>query len=718
LFLDPKKATAETLTHVEYFEFGDYRFEPASLRLWRNGKSVPLTPKVAQTLRYLVQNSNRVIPKEEMIKAIWPDHFVDDANLTQNISVLRRVLREGETQTKYIATYPGKGYQFLAPVRIPGDRTGQPPATDGPMRRVRWAWVTACIGAAILAAGAVWLARTPATDAGPLRASPFTRLPGAEYQPAFSRDGSKVAFVWDQEHAGRPGIFVKGLGDDESRRLDRGMGTYSSPAWSPDGRHLAYLRYDGSTLAVVERPVPDDRGASEREVACLFRTRYGLNCRHLDWSPNGRALVVDDKESTSEPFGLYLIDLETGARGRLTKPAEDIIGDVDPRFSPDGSSISFVRMTYRANHDLYTVPTAGGTPRRWTEDRRQISGQDWSADGRSIYFSSDRDGGFRIYRLDVASWRIRSGVAATSIAGSNPIQMSVSRTGSRLVYSDLLQDLNIWRLDLAGAQAGQGTWTRVIGSTAEDILPQLSPDGRRICFLSNRSGHNELWLSDAGGGSEVQLTRGGLEPPIGRWSPDGKTIVFNLAGSGKMYTVPAAGGLPRQVPGASRPGGHPVFSADGRGLYCTWDETLYFIRLPDGKAEPVTGHMGFEKVPSPDGRYLYFSDGRTNPAIWRYAIGTGQREKVLGDLLEGYWGAWALSPRGLYYLRQNDRPGDEAAIFFYSFETSRSSRVTSFPDPLPPIGASTWAISPDERYLYVVRSDPSRSDLSLVNGLR
>jgi Tol biopolymer transport system component/DNA-binding winged helix-turn-helix (wHTH) protein len=720
-FLGSKKGRGSTLIDDDFVEFGAYRMEPATLRLWRGGESVPLTPKVAHTLLFLVQNSTRVVSKEEMIRAIWPDRFVDEANLTQNISVLRRVLRESETQTKYIVTYPGRGYQFLMPVRTVEPGRSGPAATADPSPAVprrpahRWIWVGGAAVVLAVAAGLMWMPRPSVAEMVSLRAAPFTRLPGAEYQPAFSRDGTKVAFVWDQEHADRPGIFVKGLGDDQPRRVDAGAGTYSSPAWSPDGRHLAYLRSQGSTLAVMEKP---ERGQGEREVARLFRTRYGLNRRHLDWSPNGRQLVVDDKESPDEPFGLFLIDLETGARSRLSKPSEDIIGDVDPRFSPDGSSISFVRMTYRFNHELYTVSAAGGTPRQHTRDNKQISGQDWSPDGRSLYFGSDRDGEFRIYKMGLAGTGAGAAIVPSSIASSNPIQFSVARTGARLVYSDLLQDLNIWRVDLSRAQSGQDAWTRVIASTAEDILPQLSPDGARICFQSNRSGPAELWLADAAGGNEVQLTRGGLRPAIGRWSPDGQNIVFNQAATSTMYVVPASGGLPRLVSGVSMQGGHPLFSADGRGLYSTWNETLYFIRLPDGKPQPVTSHVGFEKILSPDGRFLYFSNGRTDPAVWRYTISTGQREKVLSDLLEGYWGAWAVSPRGIYYLRANDQPGDEAAIDFFDFETRRNSRIVAFPDPLPPIGVSTWALAPDGRFLYVVRVDLSRSDLSVVEGLR
>jgi Tol biopolymer transport system component/DNA-binding winged helix-turn-helix (wHTH) protein len=696
----------------QFFEFGSYRLEAATHRLWRGGEPVPLTPKVCETLLVLVRHSGRIVSKEEIIKAVWPNSFVDEANLTQNISVLRRALREVETQTKYIATYPGKGYQFLGPVRTI-DEGSEPPAA-GPRRIHLRVWVTVGFTAIVLAAGLLRIFRSPIPGAELVRRQPFTRLPGAEYQPSFSRDGTKAAFVWDQEHAARPGIFVKGLGDDESRPVDRGQYTASSPAWSPDGRYLAYLRYTTSALSVIVKP---ERGAGEREVARLFRTRYGLNCRHLDWSPTGKLLVVDDKESPDQPFGLYLIDLETGARKRLTAPTEDIIGDVDPRFSPDGATVSFVRMTYRFNHELYTVPTAGGTPRQRTNDRKRISGQDWSADGRSLYFSSDRDGGFRVWKLSLDGRRMNSGITPTAITSSNPIQLSVSRSGSKLVYSDFLQDLNIWRLDLPRASAGQEAWSRVIASTAEDILPQLSPDGKRICFQSDRSGQGELWLSDAVGGNPVQLTRGDVRPAVGRWSPDGRTIVFQEAATGTMYLVDADGGVPRLVTGSPTTGFHPVFAADGRGLYLTDREKLFFLALPAGKPEELAGQMGFEKILSADGRSIYFTGGRTDPAIWRYTIATRDRQKVLGDLLQGYWGAWALSSKGIYYLKSDDQTSDEAAIYFHDFSSGQSTRVASFPDPLPPIGTTTWALTPDDRFLYVVRVDTSRSDLTLVDGL-
>lgn len=88
------------------------------LLVQRDGAAVGLTPKAYETLAYLVQHSGAVLEKEQMIRAIWPDTAVEENNLTQNISLLRRVLGEGRGEHHFIVTLPGRGYQFVAPVSV------------------------------------------------------------------------------------------------------------------------------------------------------------------------------------------------------------------------------------------------------------------------------------------------------------------------------------------------------------------------------------------------------------------------------------------------------------------------------------------------------------------------------------------------------------------------------------------------------------------------
>src|SRR2546422_4144434 len=106
----------EAQAHI--YEFGDFRLDASKhLLLKRDGEPVPLTPKVFETLLYLLQHRGTGLAKEELMKAIWPDTIVEENNLSHNISVLRRVFGEVRAGHRYIVTVPRWGYRFVAEVR-------------------------------------------------------------------------------------------------------------------------------------------------------------------------------------------------------------------------------------------------------------------------------------------------------------------------------------------------------------------------------------------------------------------------------------------------------------------------------------------------------------------------------------------------------------------------------------------------------------------------
>jgi DNA-binding winged helix-turn-helix (wHTH) protein len=109
---------ASTLNEVtkSFYEFEHFRVDAMRRLLLREGVPVRLTSKAFETLLVLVRNSGRIISKDEMISAIWPDSYVDESNLTQNIFMLRRILGEGKYEHRYIATIPGVGYRFVCRV--------------------------------------------------------------------------------------------------------------------------------------------------------------------------------------------------------------------------------------------------------------------------------------------------------------------------------------------------------------------------------------------------------------------------------------------------------------------------------------------------------------------------------------------------------------------------------------------------------------------------
>ena len=101
----------------ELYEFSDFRLDALRRTLERDGLAVPLTSKALETLLVLVRNRDRVLTKDELMKALWPDSFVEEVNLAQNVSAVRKALGEAAGENRYIATVPGRGYRFVGQVR-------------------------------------------------------------------------------------------------------------------------------------------------------------------------------------------------------------------------------------------------------------------------------------------------------------------------------------------------------------------------------------------------------------------------------------------------------------------------------------------------------------------------------------------------------------------------------------------------------------------------
>src|SRR5262252_8243675 len=105
------------------YEFGKFRLDAAEHLLLRDGKPIQLTPKAFQTLLVLVRNGGRLVEKDELMRQVWADAFVEEANLARNIWALRRALGDDEDEHRYIETVPKLGYRFIAPVRELSDET-------------------------------------------------------------------------------------------------------------------------------------------------------------------------------------------------------------------------------------------------------------------------------------------------------------------------------------------------------------------------------------------------------------------------------------------------------------------------------------------------------------------------------------------------------------------------------------------------------------------
>src|ERR1700678_2602516 len=149
-----------------FYEFGPFRIDPEKLLLLRDNEPVALPPKAFETLLVLVQHSETVVLKDDLMKSVWPDTFVEESNLAQNIFVLRKTLADAAGDHRYIVTVPGRGYRFTEKVRLvperpdivveshPITRVVVDEQTDDKTSGRWWPWVgvTAIVLAAVFAA--------------------------------------------------------------------------------------------------------------------------------------------------------------------------------------------------------------------------------------------------------------------------------------------------------------------------------------------------------------------------------------------------------------------------------------------------------------------------------------------------------------------------------------------------------------------------------------
>src|SRR6185436_1767556 len=222
----------------------------------------------------------------------------------------------------------------------------------------------------------------------------------------------------------------------------------SFPTWSPSGSHIAFRRHTQESDAVYIIPW---LSGQERKVADIFPRLLGptVGGDGLAFSLDGKFLAVPDKSSAGEPFSIVLISTETGEKRKLSSPPAESVGDNTPAFSPDGRQLAFSRMSGQGVEDIFLMAAEGGEPRQLTFDNRFITDLNWTADGREIVFISDRAGDAGLWRVSATGGTPERFLTAV---GYSITRLSISRQGHRLVYTQMINDTNIWRVELAGTK--------------------------------------------------------------------------------------------------------------------------------------------------------------------------------------------------------------------------------------------------------------------------
>jgi Tol biopolymer transport system component/DNA-binding winged helix-turn-helix (wHTH) protein len=689
--------------------FGPFELDADEQQLRKRGVPLKLQPKQFVVLLMLAQRAGEIVSRQEIQQRVWGDGtFVDfDRGINFCINQIRAALGDDADRPRYIETLPRRGYRFIA--NIDGNGKGEAvvsdpltletprprdnenekqrtsPATFPTRGRILvGSLVLLAVITVVLAVTRLWRSGTRFEQANTVpksvRTFPLMTFQGQLFGIALSPDASQIAFTWNGPDFGKWNIYVQQIGGDRPLQITHTKGGMIAWVdWSPDGRLLVFGRCgDDNHGSLYTIPVLGGPEHKVTDVACDWGTTGAV------WTLDGRSLLFSDACLDGGSLGIGVFTFATGKKRCLAAPDSKSVNLHGPMASPDGENVAFIRETTGRVMDLVSVPFAGGSPRRLTSEGRRLGQFVWAPDGKSIIFTSDREGvgGRRVWKVSIKGGPIEpenDALLAKIDPGPQP-RSALSSGRRRIAYlDDRIHDSSTWRVRLASAGGKVLSRERVLQSPVEMDGPQLSPDGTRVAFTSTLSSAENIWTSDVDGHNPLQLTSfSGELAGTPRWSPDGKWLVFDRRPSdhAQIFMIDAEGRNMHALTEGEYENEVPIWSRNGKAVYFASDRTgrfeLWKQDIASAVSTQITQHGGFSGVESYDGRYLYYVKYFCS-GIWRMPIDGGEEERIT-DLPEPwYLRYWDISESGLYFFDVAASP--RPAIKYYDFKTRQTTIV-------------------------------------------
>jgi Tol biopolymer transport system component len=622
-----------------------------------------------------------------------------------------KLLRPPEPESAADATPAGAAAPLHSPQTLSLPKPEPDPAPVNFLPRHAW-W----LAVATIAGAVVFLRVDHGSEASATGhwepAKPFANEIGTETQPAISPDGNRIAYAWDPK-GDNYDIYVKPSEGGPSvapQRITSSQYADLYPAWSPDGRKLAFLRILEREALIVVNDLPT---GSEQVVHQLRRRSTGWadeNQPYMDvgpsWLPDGKSLVVSDAAPGEAGYGIYRVSLDRSAPTLILKSEREVT-DFFPRVSPDGTKIAFARYISHGVSDLYVCEIDGQQLRKITFDGRSIQGLSWAANGKALYYSGWRQGRQIIWKVAAARGSVPEALADSGGAAA----LSIGPQTGMLAHTVVAENWNIWRISLAEPKA---TPSRFIASSGRNHGPSFSPDGKLLAFISDRDGDWRIWLASADGANQRAVSQfdGNFLGSI-TWSPDSKWIAFDgrPKGNANIFRMDVTrGGVPEAVETNHFEERMPYWSADGKYLFYNSNRdgavAVWKRSLVDGRMTKVGPNGSFKSMvdsTQPGIERLLFNILRG--PVYEGGIDATRYYRPVGAHAEPEIN-WTLHGAAIYFTREEaGRKGS-----FYELRDGKKRLVGQSEGDL--VGnTSNLAVSTDGKWLLYAQRDHTTSDI-------
>ncbi len=718
------------------YKFDDFSVDVTERVLLRDGEIVPLTQKAFDVLLALVERSGQIVEKDVLILKVWPDSFVEEGNLTQNIYTLRKVLGQTPEGGGYIVTIPRRGYRFAASVReLQKEEENQvdelayaaPRGNDEGSTEIRGLFENAEKTESEIddPAAAEFLDfssndRTIGSTVGsqtiPSREAPIhspTSAGGQQGWVSQHKTAAMVSLIVLLIAAASVASFrfigqswlEAGTAREPPRKMTVNAltttGNIACAAVSPDGNFVAYATADKPQLSSlwIEHPSTSTR----RTIIPQAEVRYHA----LTFSPDGSYVYFVALTKDIPGRTLYRVSVLGGPTKKMLEKVETGIS-----FSPDGRQFAFRRSLNERRLSMLIVAQVDGSGEREVTTVRfpeTFYDPTWSPDGRVIACATGNPNGvasMSVVAVSTLDWTMKKvsnqqwqwvGQMAWLADSNNLVMVAADRSAS---------PRQIWNLAYPSGEA-----RRVTNDSNNYNRLSLASDSSVLAALQVKLVSN-VWLVPAGNSSrarQITFGAGGYRGDLS-WTPDGRIVYDSEAGSAATISVmDADGGNPKQLTGDLTGRAYvkgAVVSPNGRFVVFTSDQTgeRHIWRMNIDGSNPIQlTHGNGEDDPSysPDGLWVVYTElersGADRPTLGRVSIDGGE----LVQLTDAFTAYPVVSPDGKLIACLNaEGPGDFPwRLGVFPFEGGRPIKV--FPQI---VQAQSVRWTPDGRGLTYVEN--------------
>ncbi len=676
-----------------FYDFGRFRLDAPARVLLCDGEMEMLTQKAFDVLLVLVEQRGRIVEKDELMRRVWPDTFVEESNLAHQIYTLRKALGKAADGKEYIQTVPRRGYRFVAEVNETRDEIDRAAEVES---------------APALAPEE--FARSENRQVEPHPPEPRPQARSGETIPSgqIKRNAKFAAFgffllvvvvgaaIW------RFGVKIFGnFSNTSSGRITitslPNTSDVACAAISPDGSYVAFAQADkpqSSSLWITQL------GAFTSQVII---PPAEVEYRALSFSPDGHYIyyVADVvEEGAFSRYTLYRVSMLGGPSKKLLEGVNSPVS-----FSPDGSRFVFERLfDQRRESALIVASSDGGGQQEIATIRypERFLNPVWSPDGKIIASAAGQDAGGRsmyVTAVSVGDWKVRE-ASAQRWRWIGQLAWLPGSEGMLMVASDQPETpFQVWQMDYP-----DGAARRVTNDLNFYDRLSASADSESLA-VRQRQLQTSVWLiprDDSSKAKQITPVAGNYTKGI-VWTPDGKIVCSAEAGNLTTISMMNADGSQSKQLLGDLTGRAFVSNAhvcpNGRYIVYTSDLTgarqIWRMNLDGGDPVQLTNGDGEDDaVCSPDGRsVVYMTISAHKPALWKVSIDGGQPER----LTEAITAYPAISPDGKLIASFYSEPGPESDWKLAVFRFEGGPPLKVFPQPVRSPNLVSW--TPDGRHL-------------------